>query len=172
MSLSEPELSSWSGPDTEDEPRSTGRTSCLSGTYVWRAGARLAVHGLQLGVVEQGLQVRAGEPLRRRRQRFHLHVCCHGNAGTQSLQDLQPSLLRTRGCTGGRMEPRGAPWAKTEEIPAGCSPGPEAGRGETCPAVPVSAERDRSDQGDWWRPARRRLQQHRPKMAEKPNLDL
>lgn len=64
-------------------------------TYVRRAGVHVAVHGLQLGVVEQGLQIRAGEALRRGCQRFQLHVSCHGNARTQSLQDLQPSLLQT-----------------------------------------------------------------------------
>lgn len=58
-----------------------------------RAGAQAVVDGLQLGVVEQGLQVRSGELLGRRCQLLQVHIGSQGEAGAQSLQDLHASLL-------------------------------------------------------------------------------
>lgn len=58
-----------------------------------RARAQAVVDGLQLGVVEQGLQVCPGELLRRCCQLLQVHVSSQGDPGAQSLQDLNTSLL-------------------------------------------------------------------------------
>lgn len=57
------------------------------------AGAQTVVDSLQLGVVEQGLQVCPGELLCRCCQLLQVHISSQGDAGAQSLQDLNTGLL-------------------------------------------------------------------------------
>lgn len=57
-------------------------------------GVQTAVDGLQLGVVEQRLQVGAGEPFGGRRQLPQVHVSIQNQTDTQNLQDLHTVLLQ------------------------------------------------------------------------------
>lgn len=62
-------------------------------TYMRCAGTQAVVDCLQLGVVEQGLQVSPGELLRRCSQLLQVNISSEGDAAAQSLQDLHTSLL-------------------------------------------------------------------------------
>lgn len=57
------------------------------------ATAQAVVDGLQLCVVEQGLQVCPGELLCHCCQLLQVHISCQRHSCTQSLQDLYTSLL-------------------------------------------------------------------------------
>lgn len=59
---------------------------------MWYAAAQ-AADSLQLGVVQEGLQVRPCELLRRCSKLLKVHICSQGDATAKSLQDLYTILL-------------------------------------------------------------------------------